>query len=1146
MKEKFTQNKQLAYCGLLLFFLLFSNKGFSAAFYMRASGNWSGGTYYTTLTGTTVQTANSGIPGTNDDVYLVANNATALTLTINITSAICNSLSIVSNTTTTATTWNIRFGESNTATITRNLTINGNFDVKTYYTAGGTAGTQATPLSGALVRTVNVFRNSTSVTSSMWVKGNVIVGDTSAITLTPSTRLNVVNMGTYNGPINQYNAPDLQVDGNVNTYSKINAFVSGAATQVNASRFNLNSGTMTLTGDTLTDVPGNSTTAGTPGTTGKGYIYNYVNGTGLSTDNKFYITDNAANLTLRHRNDCPFIGIIATNYSQIVPNLDLGTVRYEYTGVGATVKSTILNVNHHNLILNNTAEVSTVGSANLKVGNELTVESGNFTVASIIDMISDTGSSSYVTIKGGKIVSSNSGYLNFTNPTTITYSNNASETGIELPNALSAGKLDVLSLNNTNGATFTFNNNVTSNTINLSKNGFTLSGATFTGNTAINLEGNAVYNCDLLTSTLNIKNSCTFAKSQTIYTENSSNNTTTGAISIGGGTGITEYTIKLTNNAVIKTSDLTIIGNTILDATSVGKFNVYRYVAMPNNASRNLTSNGILVLKSNNFQTARVDSYLSPAKGRILGDVVVERYLQNSNRRWRLLTAPVVSGSNSSIWNNWQNNGSVIRDSEVNGLPVNGYGTDVWGPDPSYTISGNGMYYLDPPTGTQTQASSSHNFRKWGYFYDNTAQQEIWKFANVTNSKTELMNDGTINNAFLAFVVKPFGYGATVTNGVANQVLGSTSTTLAAKGTLLYGDQSYTTTTDTFTLIANPYASSINFNDFLDANDDVLGSGAIYSKLWFLDPSIGKGGYVTYDALGWSNQNARHKSYSGVIQSGEGFFVMGGPSAGSAVISETMKTTSSYAFIFGRTASSASNAEKLRVNLEKMVDGVSTNIDACLVGFYDGASNDVTTKDVQKLTNPEETIAFVNGTTKLSAEHRAPIASGDSLFISLTKAYSNTNYTLKLNTENFSFNGTATFYDLFLGTQTNIALDGSVFEYPFAVTTDATTQGTRFKITFTAALGINTFANNEGISAYPNPVSKSETLNINMGTLAKGNYAYRLVNMIGQEVQTGTIENNTSNQEPSITFSKAINSGLYVVELTDDSKSVHTLRIIIK
>ena len=56
-------------------------------------------------------------------------------------------------------------------------------------------------------------------------------------------------------------------------------------------------------------------------------------------------------------------------------------------------------------------------------------------------------------------------------------------------------------------------------------------------------------------------------------------------------------------------------------------------------------------------------------------------------------------------------------------------------------------------------------------------------------------------------------------------------------------------------------------------------------------------------------------------------------------------------------------------------------------------------------------------------------------------------------------------------------LDGSIFEYPFEVTTDPTTQGRVFKIVFTTTLSIDD-NNIWNINAYPNPTSKTVALTL--------------------------------------------------------------------
>ena len=55
-----------------------------------------------------------------------------------------------------------------------------------------------------------------------------------------------------------------------------------------------------------------------------------------------------------------------------------------------------------------------------------------------------------------------------------------------------------------------------------------------------------------------------------------------------------------------------------------------------------------------------------------------------------------------------------------------------------------------------------------------------------------------------------------------------------------------------------------------------------------------------------------------------------------------------------------------------------------------------TEKDVQKFSNPAETLSFYNGTTSLSSEHRSPLVDNDVLFIRLTQAVVNSTYKIIL------------------------------------------------------------------------------------------------------------------------------------------------------
>ena len=604
----------------------------------------------------------------------------------------------------------------------------------------------------------------------------------------------------------------------------------------------------------------------------------------------------------------------------------------------------------------------------------------------------------------------------------------------------------------------------------------------------------------------------------------SSNPTVGGDFTISGGTVTSPILFKFngttTQNIVgLPYNNIEFSGNGNKVFTSNGSVSGDSEIIF-SNGSAIIDFDGVdndknFILKSDATGTAQLSNV---GNFSLIGNVIVERYLLNdqNKRLWRLLTVPVKGTSNNKIFETWQNNGVI------NGTT----GTDVWGPVSSYSPESNGMYYLPV---------STHNFRK----YSNGA------WYSVTNTKTEELFGSEKNNTFLTFIIKPAGSGVTGNGGTG--VTGSSPTTLIAKGSLLSGPQNYTIANTNYHLIGNPYASPIDFENLITTAGP--NGNTVTEKIWILDPKLGDfGNYVTWDPeAGYSNVNsANHIAGTKIIQSGQGFFVKGksGATSTNFEIKESDKIASN-SYIFGRTASI--NYERIRVNLDKITNNISTHKDACVAVFYNEASNAVTEKDVQKFSNPVETLSFYNGTTSLSSEHRSPLVDNDVLFIRLTQAVVNSTYKIKINTENFNFSGSAIFHDLKLGTTTTIPLDGSVFEYSFNVTNDATTQGTRFKIVFTTSiLGIEDNINALGVMAYPNPTTSTLGVILNAGNLIEGSYNYKIVNILGQEIQNGIFEKVLPNQEVKVRFNQNISSGWYSISILNKNKIVATMPIIVK
>lgn len=1142
MKQKLLSQNAMSKLLVLACFLFF-NSSFGADFYLRSgSGNW---VSTTTSTGAWFSTASGGsalpvgsFPQAGDNVFIMGANTT---LTINTANAVCNNITFFQGLASSGAV----VGQTNNLILTGvsnvcNLTVNGSFNVLTVATANTVINT----------RTVNVTKSAESIAALITIKGDIVVGNSSNTFINGITgtslikRTNTINFGTLSSGLAQPNGPNVVVEGNVNLFSHQIAGTAGDPNgRYNLSSISLNAGKMTLTGTDLM-------TAGSEETTGKGYIKTFKKGSsdGISTDNRFYMTKSEASATLElnHHTDSPFYttvwsgGSLAVNF----PQIEKGIIIYKSTSGNP---SKLFPTAYRDLTIDNASGASIdefTNAANLKVNNYLTLASGTFNAGgtSVLD-IGDSGFILYM--KGGGLTQDANANFVISSKISIIYSDNATAPGIELTKAMGTGagftgnKIDQLILDpGTAAFDFTFSD-IEADVIRFRRPDYQLTAGNFYAQAFIELAGNnAGYNgCFFITPRLDITANSYILSDQTIRTTTGSTPLTyTSSGKVNLGTLANDITVYLGAN--LTTTDCFMNGLVTLSRPSGIEntyFNVHGFFKLGDNLDHNLISNGVLTLKSLAFETARVSKRDPETNALIIGDVNVERFLRNDGsdghgRYWRLLTVPVTklnSSDDASIWKHWQNNGVPYA------LGDNGYGTDVWGSNSSYTIANNGMYYLNP---------GIHNFRK---YVSSNGTTGGW--VNVSNTFTEELFTSSNNNAFLAFIIKPFGQGVTVGDPNTSSS-GSVSTILSATGKLKFGTVTYTISKNRFHLIGNPYASPILFGSLLSSN-----TTKIDSKIWFLDSKLGAfGGYVTSDGATWSDPTSLHaQNASFIIQSGEGFFIK--TKNNIATQTTTINILDGYkneivssSSVFGRTAQTNDSFELMRVLLKKVTNNVTTHEDGSTVKFYAGGVNEVDESDAEKFSNPTGTISLINGTTKMAIEHRATVVAGDEVFVNVSNAVAGTVYKLHIYTENFSFSGVATLHDLISGTTTQIPIDGSVFEYPFTVTSDATTQGTRFKIVFSnSALSVDDVVTNS-IRLYPNPVSKSGSLNINLGALENMVYNYRIVNMLGQTIQTGKLDKTDLNQEFSLTFNTAFSAGLYTIEVLDQNKVVGTSKIIIK
>lgn len=570
---------------------------------------------------------------------------------------------------------------------------------------------------------------------------------------------------------------------------------------------------------------------------------------------------------------------------------------------------------------------------------------------------------------------------------------------------------------------------------------------------------------------------------------------TAGAIDCSASSATTEF---LNTNAIVlpaslfsgTVKNLTINGGGVTLGSATALSGVLTVTAGTFNTGDFLT------LKSDAIGTARVANVL----GSITGKASVERYIP-AKRGWRALTAPVVGSTNATVFNNWQNNGTVIANT----------GVEIWSnasSDVSVTNAGSASSLLS---------------------YDSAG--DSW--TPITNTSTTSLFTTTVNNPFMVFVTGPY---ATTSTNITN---GTAATTLKATGTLLTGTQTYPTSANTFTFIGNPYASPLDLTAMLTTNL----SSSFGGNIWVWDANAtgdySVGTYNLFTSGTYTNLTSNPVVTTGtLIQSGQAFFVKSTDGA-SFSIQETHKGSTFSNAVFR----DAAPAELLRVGLYKQINTEWSGRDGAMTVI---TANAEANQVANKMANSTENIAFTKNSELFASEHHLPLVAADVLNVRVWNTTAGANYKLKINTEQFTTtNLDATLEDLFTNSRTPITLDGTAVEYPFSVTTEATSTGNRFRIVFeNSALGINNPKATE-IKILPNPIT-GDTFQVNLGTLSTGAYSYSICNTLGQEVEKGSINNVAQNTNYAVKLNNSTAAGMYIIKVTGTDNTVFTAKLIKK
>jgi len=520
-----------------------------------------------------------------------------------------------------------------------------------------------------------------------------------------------------------------------------------------------------------------------------------------------------------------------------------------------------------------------------------------------------------------------------------------------------------------------------------------------------------------------------------------------------------------------------------------------------------------LTLRSTPTTTARIDDLTGSTLSNAT-NVTVERYIPNTGRRWRLLTAPLNNLTINTAWQNGQKwNGVTLLNGSDSGTLITGQQQGS-----AANANSRGFDFWSAISNSSASLMS----------YTQRAGQGVWSALPNTTTPNAFNND----QAYLLFVRGPRS--STYSTGTANA-----ATTLRPTGTIKQGDRNiWIDGTKGYTLIGNPYPSQIDFNSIYTNNGN---ASVIKRQLWLWDATTGNTGNfiaVIYSSGKYVEVPVKfhapgQASPLTTIQSGQGFFVLPLTTAGGTLkIREYNKTAALPAQ--PNILLSDNNTARVYLNLLKAgPDGQNVTADGIMAAYGNDYRMQTTDEeDVRKFENLAENLAIRNGDSSFIAEARPLSGWNEPIALRLWNLSADS-YRFEARIDGMPDDGRRAFLeDRQLHTRTPLAMNGEITAVDFRIAAgEAAAAEDRFRIVYgREALNASPSTDNAGdarsLSVYPNPLT-GRSFNVRLQQMPAGTYTLQLFSSEGRMVMNRQVEHEGGQAIFSMELSGALPKGSY-------------------